>query len=118
MAKAPASGSGQCTTASKRIPAAELYAVAIECDRARFGSITELAAGERIRLKGAYEYDGRTVVEFDDGKQRDAADQAAAKSGDTISQLRVHAHMKLAIEELEEVADFAPKPAAPAWKTR
>jgi hypothetical protein len=49
---------------------ADLYALAIQCDRARFGSITFLAAGERIRLKGTYEYDGRTVFEFDDAAQR------------------------------------------------
>jgi hypothetical protein len=49
---------------------ADLYALAIQCDRARFGSITFLAAGERIRLKGKYEYDGRTVFQFDDGGQR------------------------------------------------
>ena len=46
---------------------ADLYALAIQTDRVRFGSITFLAAGERIRLKGEYDYDGRTIFEFDDG---------------------------------------------------
>src|SRR5687768_18022791 len=40
---------------------ADLYALAIQCDRVRFGSITFLSAGERIRLKGKYEYNGRRV---------------------------------------------------------
>jgi hypothetical protein len=88
---------------------ADLYALAIKCDRVRFGSITYLSAGERIRLKGKYEYDGRTVFEFDDGGQR-------GKSGDMgcshewwhefdeakkNEQLRAHAHMKM-----REVAYF------------
>lgn len=88
---------------------ADLYALAIQCDRVRFGSITFLAAGERIRLKGDYEYDGRRVFQFDDGAQR-------GKSGDQgcshewwhdfdekqrNEQLRAHAHLKL-----REVAYF------------
>jgi hypothetical protein len=82
---------------------ADLYAFAIECDRARFGSITFLAAGERIRLKGTYEYAGRTVFEFDDGTQRNASgDQGCSHewwhdfSEDKENpQLRAHAHMKM-----------------------
>jgi hypothetical protein len=82
---------------------ADLYAFAIECDRARFGSITFLAAGERIRLKGRYEYEGRTVFEFDDGKQRNASGDKGCShewwhdfSEDQENpQLRAHAHMKL-----------------------
>ena len=82
---------------------AELYAFAIECDRARFGSITYLAAGERIRLKGQYDYDGRTVFEFDDGKHRNASgDQGCShewwhdfREDKENPQLRAHAHMKL-----------------------
>ena len=48
---------------------ADLYALAIQTDRTRFGSITFLAAGERIRLKGAYEYAGRKVWDFDEELQ-------------------------------------------------
>src|SRR5690606_15551743 len=48
---------------------ADLSALAIQCDGARFGSLTFLAAGERIRDKGTYEYDGRRVFEFDDAAQ-------------------------------------------------
>lgn len=82
---------------------AELYAFAIECDRARFGSITFLAAGERIRLKGRYEYDGRVVFEFDDGRQRNASgDQGCShewwhdfREEKENPQLRAHAHLKM-----------------------
>jgi Protein of unknown function (DUF1552) len=88
---------------------ADLYALAIQCDRVRFGSATFLAAGERIRLTGKYEYGGRTIYEFND-----AADLKA--SGDLgcshewwhkfdpkkkNEQLRAHAHMKM-----REVAYF------------
>jgi hypothetical protein len=88
---------------------ADLYALAIQCDKVRFGSITFLAAGERIRLKGNYEYGGRTIFEFDDRAQRKAAgaqgcshewwhDFDEAKKNE---QLRAHAHMKM-----REVAYF------------
>ena len=48
---------------------ADLYALAIEIDRARFGSITFLAAGERIRLTGKYNYNGRIRYEFNDAAE-------------------------------------------------
>jgi hypothetical protein len=82
---------------------ADLYALAIQCDRARFGSLTFLAAGERIRLKGKYEYDGRTVFEFDDAAQHNASgDQGCShewwhkfNESKKNEQLRAHAHMKM-----------------------
>lgn len=88
---------------------ADLYALAIKCDRVRFGSITFLAAGERIRLKGKYDYAGRTVFHFDDAAQRKASgDQACSHEwwhdfdeSKKNEQLRAHAHMKL-----REVAYF------------
>lgn len=88
---------------------ADLYAFAIQCDRARFGSITFLAAGERIRLKGKYEYDGRTVFEFDDaGQRKKSGDQACSHEWwhdfdekKKNEALRAHAHMKM-----REVAYF------------
>jgi hypothetical protein len=88
---------------------ADLYALAIQTDRVRFGSITFLAAGERIRLKGTYEYVGRKVFEFDDGKQRKASGSAACShewwhdfdEKKKNEQLRAHAHMKM-----REVAYF------------
>ena len=88
---------------------ADLFAMAIELDRVRFGSLTFLAAGERLRIKGGYEYAGRKIFEFDDAGQRNASgskgcshewwhdfDPEAANE-----QLRAHAHMKI-----REVAYF------------
>ena len=88
---------------------ADLYALAIQTDRVRFGALTFLAAGERIRLKGKYEYGGRTVFEFDDAAQRKASGAAACShewwhafdEKKKNEQLRAHAHMKL-----REVAYF------------
>jgi len=88
---------------------AELYALAIQCDRARFGSLTFLAAGERIRLKGRYEYEGQTRFEFDDAAQRNSTGANACShewwhafnENKKNEQLRAHAHMKM-----REVAYF------------
>jgi len=88
---------------------ADLYALAIQCDRARFGSITFLAAGERIRLKGTYQYGGRTVFQFDDGGQRRTSGANGCshewwhdfREDRPNEQLRAHAHLKL-----REVAYF------------
>ncbi len=88
---------------------ADLYALAIQMDRVRFGSLTFLAAGERIRLKGDYHYDGRKVWEFDDAKQHNASGDKGCshewwhkfnekKKNDA---LRAHAHLKM-----REVAYF------------
>ncbi len=88
---------------------ADLYALAIQMDRVRFGAVTFLAAGERIRLKGDYEYAGRKIFKFDDGGQR----QKSGSNGCSHEwwhdfnekkrneQLRAHAHMKM-----REVAYF------------
>ena len=88
---------------------ADLYALAIQMDRVRFGAITFLAAGERIRLTGRYEYDGRVIHEFDDAAQLRAHGSAGCShewwhqfSEDKQNeQLRAHVHMKL-----REVAYF------------
>ncbi len=95
---------------------ADLYALAIQSDRVRFGSITFLAAGERIRLKGKYEYDGRTVFQFDDGGQRKSSGSSACShewwhefdENKKNEQLRAHAHMKM-----REVAYFLTRLASP-----
>jgi hypothetical protein len=95
---------------------ADLYALAIQTDRVRFGSMTFLAAGERIRLKGKYDFDGRTIFEFDDGGQRKTSGSSAcshewwhefneSKKNDA---LRAHAHMKM-----REVAYFLQRLASP-----
>ena len=88
---------------------AELYALAIQLDRVRFGSLTFLAAGERIRLKGSYEYEGRKLFEFDDSAQRRSGGSNgcshewwhAFDEKKKNEQLRAHAHMKM-----REVAYF------------
>jgi hypothetical protein len=82
---------------------ADLYALAIQTDRVRFGSLTFLAAGERIRLKGKYEYGGRTIFEFDDAGQRKKSGANACShewwhdfnESKKNEQLRAHAHMKM-----------------------
>jgi hypothetical protein len=91
---------------------ADLYALAIQTDRVRFGSLTFLSAGERIRLKGKYEYGGRTVFQFDDaGQRKKTGDQGCShewwhefRENKKNTQLRAHAHMKL-----REVAYFLQK---------
>lgn len=88
---------------------AELYALAIQTDRTRFGSLTFLAAGERIRLTGTYEYAGRRVFEFNDSAQRNASGSGACShewwhdfdEKKKNEALRAHAHMKM-----REVAYF------------
>ena len=88
---------------------ADLYALAVEMDRVRFGSLTFLAAGERLRIRGDYEFAGRRVFEFDDARQRDASGAKACshewwhdfKPEARNPQLRAHAHM-----HLREVAYF------------
>lgn len=88
---------------------ADLYAMAIQLDRARFGSITFLAAGERLRLTGSYDYDGRLIFDFDDSKQLGSGGSAGCSHEwwhrynpeKKNEQLRAHAHMKL-----REVAYF------------
>jgi hypothetical protein len=91
---------------------ADLYALAIQTDRTRFGSLTFLAAGERIRLKGDYIYNGEKRFTFDDGGQRKASGDKGCshewwhefnEEKDNAA-LRAHAHMKM-----REVAYFLQK---------
>ena len=82
---------------------ADLYALAIETDRVRFGSLTFLAAGERIRLTGDYEFNGRKIFSFDDSKQHNASGDKGCShewwhkfnEKNDNEALRAHAHMKL-----------------------
>jgi len=82
---------------------ADLYALAIQTDSVRFGSINFLAAGERIRLKGAYEYGGKKRFDFDDAKHRKASGAKgcshewwhAFNESNPNADLRAHAHMKM-----------------------
>ena len=82
---------------------ADLYALAIRTDRARFGSLTYLAAGERLRVKGKYEYEGRKIYDFDDAAEHKASGSAGCSHewwhkfnpSKKNVQLRAHAHMTL-----------------------
>lgn len=82
---------------------AELYALAIRMDRARFGSLTFLAAGERLRMTGDYKYDGRLVYQFNDAKDLRASGSKGCShewwhkfnEKKKNEQLRAHAHMKM-----------------------
>ena len=88
---------------------ADLYALAIELDRVRFGSITFLAAGERLRVTGDYRYDDRLVYTFNDEKELGKSGSGGCshewwhrfKPEKKNEQLRAHAHMKM-----REVAYF------------
>ena len=88
---------------------ADLYALAIKMDRTRFGSLTFLAAGERLRITGDYVFKGRKIYAFDDAAQLNASGSAGCshewwhqfdESKGNV-QLRAHAHMKM-----REVAYF------------
>ena len=82
---------------------ADLYALAIQMDRTRFGSITFLAAGERIRLTGEYKYNGRTRYKFNDATMHKRSGSAGCShewwhkfnEKKKNEQLRAHAHMKM-----------------------
>ncbi len=88
---------------------ADLYALAIELDRVRFGSVTFLAAGERLRMKGDYKYDGRLIYTFNDEKELNKSGSGGCSHEwwhrynpkSKNEQLRAHAHMKM-----REVAYF------------
>ncbi|MBX3177044.1 MAG: DUF1552 domain-containing protein [Candidatus Hydrogenedentes bacterium] len=88
---------------------ADLYAMAIQMDRTRFGSITFLAAGERLRVKGDYEYGGRRIYQFDDAAELNASGANGCSHEwwhkfnpeKRNEALRAHAHMKM-----REVAYF------------
>ncbi len=82
---------------------ADLYAHAILTDRVRFGSLTYLAAGERIRLTGDYEYDGRKVFTFDDKQQLGRGGSGGCshewwhkfRENQPNEALKAHAHLKM-----------------------
>ncbi len=88
---------------------ADLYALAIEMDRVRFGSVTFLAAGERLRMSGDYKYDDRLVYTFNDEKELGKSGSGGCShewwhqynEKKKNEQLRAHAHMKM-----QEVAYF------------
>ncbi|MEL6185213.1 MAG: DUF1552 domain-containing protein, partial [Myxococcota bacterium] len=48
----------------------DVYVLALRCDRTRFGNLLFQSAGERVRLKGQYRYQGRDIYDFDDERDR------------------------------------------------
>lgn len=98
---------------------ADLYALAIELDRVRFGSLTFLAAGERLRITGDYQYEGRKIFAFDDARQLNASGDAGCshewwhkfRPEKKNEQLRAHVHMKMRevayfLNKLDELQDI------------
>lgn len=91
---------------------ADLYALAIQTDRVRFGALTFLAAGERIRLTGDYMYNGEKRFEFDDAARLSKGGSGGCShewwhqfnEKKSNADLRAHAHMKM-----REVAYFLGK---------
>jgi hypothetical protein len=82
---------------------ADLYAIAIQMDRVRFGSLTFLAAGERIRLTGDYMFNGEKRGTFDDARRHNAGGDKGCShewwhkfnENKQNEELRLHAHMKM-----------------------
>lgn len=81
---------------------ADLYALAIRCDRVRFGGLTFLAGGERIRLSGDYAHGGFQHT-FDDRGIRGRGGSLGCShewwhefddSGEN-QQLRAHVHLMM-----------------------
>ncbi|MEO1172872.1 MAG: DUF1552 domain-containing protein, partial [Myxococcota bacterium] len=82
----------------------ELFALGVHCDRIRGGGATFLAAGERIRMTGRYEYKGRLIYDFDDRRDRAGRSGAQACSHEfwhdfredrDNTELRAHVHFTL-----------------------
>ena len=83
----------------------EIYAVAIQCDLARFGGLTFQAAGERIRLKGSYQ-SGNINHSFDDkGRRNTGGDIGCSHEwwhefGESKANNDLRAHLELMLSEL------------------
>jgi hypothetical protein len=97
---------------------ADLYALGVQCDLIRFGGLTFQAAGERIRLKGSYDYNGSFTHEFDDLAIRGTGGSLGCsheywhefdESGDN-TQMRAHLHLMM-----REIAYFLKKLDDPAY---
>ncbi|MEM9702969.1 MAG: hypothetical protein AAF907_11060, partial [Planctomycetota bacterium] len=69
----------------------------------RFGSLTYLAAGERIRLTGDYQYDGRPIYSFEDKKELGKSGSGGCshewwhrfREEKKNEQLKAHVHLKM-----------------------
>ncbi len=81
----------------------DLYALAIQCDAVRFGGLTFLAAGERIRLSGDYQYQGQSLHQFDDLGVRGVGGSSGCSheywhefsENGANEQMRMHLHFKM-----------------------
>jgi len=51
----------------------DLFVMAYRCDMARVGSANFLNVGDRIDVRGRYEYEGRMIYEFNDSRDRGGA---------------------------------------------
>jgi len=96
---------------------ADLFALAVQCDRVRFGAATFQAAGERIRLTGSYRHEGALVYDFDDRAERGVGGSQgcshewwhAFREANANPQLRAHVTLLLAevgylLERLDDPA--------------
>ena len=81
----------------------DLYALAVQCDVVRFGGLTYLAAGERIRLTGDYVYQGELLHQFNDQAIHGTGGSGGCshefwhqfnESAENL-QLRMHVHLKM-----------------------
>jgi hypothetical protein len=79
----------------------DLYVLGVQCDVIRFGAVTFLAAGERIRLSGNYSYEGATVYDFDDQAEHGVGGSLGCSHewwhqfnpNNANTQLRAHIHL-------------------------
>jgi len=96
----------------------DIYVLALACDRTRFGGVMFQSAGERIRLKGAYDYDGRSIYDFDDRRDRGRGGSGGCSHefwhrynrSNANTELRHHTHFIMAqlayfLEKMDEVRD-------------
>ena len=85
---------------------ADLFALAIKCDRVRFGGLTFQAAGERIRLTGDYVHEGELVHTFDDAARHGASGSGGCshewwhKFNPSNANVEQRAHIHLMMAEL------------------
>ncbi len=94
---------------------AELYALAITCDLARFGGITFQAAGERIRLTGNYDIAGRSHT-FADKDRRGVGGALGCSHewwhafGETKPNDDLRSHLELLLGEVAYFMNLLDKP--------
>jgi len=85
---------------------ADVFAMGIKCDRARFGTAVFQGAGERIRLTGAYELNGAMVYDFNDKRDRGTSGVGATSHeywhafSDTAENRPLRAHLSLMMREI------------------